>query len=366
MGKKMKKILAGAGIAVVLGMALMLAAQFSATGLFGAAMHEDYKLGLILPLTGHFSNYGLNGLNGAKMALEETPGIEILVEDDEGLPEKAASSAKKLIELDGVPALISFRSSTSAAIAPIAEQTKTVHLYSSSATDSAKKYAWVFSNYGGNMKEDCKEISGKLSEKTSFLGLNLDSSAECITELEKSGKNFGKYLYNASDKDFKTQITRLQAEQPEQLIIRADEKSLPLVLKQMKEMNYKPKQIICPQATASGCANKQTLSEYNEYFIGAIATDNYTTTSKEIIEFNKRYLEKYGAEPLDSTYSIYENTRIIVTLVKECRAEKECIKQRLSTGTFDGIENQVKFDANGVAMTKTKIFHFDGNKWISK
>ena len=352
-------------IGVVILAILLIGLTPQATGLFGANQQDNYKLGLVMPLTGHFSNYGLNGLNGAKMTLDGTTEIELFVENDEGTPEKAASSAKRLIEMENVSAIFSFRSSTSAAIAPIAEQTKTLHLYASSATESAKKYDWVFSNYGGTIKDDCKEIKKHLIENIVFVGLTLDSSMECISELEKNGKTFNKYLFNTEDKDFKSQITQIQAENLGQLIIRADEKSLPLILKQMKELNYKPKQIICPQATSSGCANKETLNEYAEYFTNAIATDNYTLDSKEIVEFNKKYFEKYGTQPLDSTYSVYENVKILTRILKECKGENECMKQKLLTETFQGIESQIKFDANGVAITKTKLFRFDGNKWVS-
>jgi len=71
------------------------------------------KIGLILPLTGASARLGQEVLHGALLALEEINEaggilgrkVELIIEDDEGNPDKCLSAAKKLIEVDKVDLL---------------------------------------------------------------------------------------------------------------------------------------------------------------------------------------------------------------------------------------------------------------------
>jgi len=71
------------------------------------------RIGYILPLTGVSARLGKEVLDGSLLALEEINAaggvlgrkIELIIEDDEGKPDKCLSAAKKLIETDKVDLL---------------------------------------------------------------------------------------------------------------------------------------------------------------------------------------------------------------------------------------------------------------------
>jgi ABC-type branched-subunit amino acid transport system substrate-binding protein len=181
-----KKIILGIlGVVVLAILAVAIVPQ--AIGMFGLeGTKEKYKIGVILPATGYFADYGKAALNGIEMAKQDFSNIELLVEDDAGENQQAATAAKKLSGIENVNALITFRSSISSTVAPIAEESKTPLIYSSTIIDPAKKNEYAFQNYA-NLREDCKELT-KITEKIALIGHNLDSTIACIQGIESNKK----------------------------------------------------------------------------------------------------------------------------------------------------------------------------------
>lgn len=92
---------------------------------------EPIKIGYIGPLTGEASSYGIDTINGVKLAIEEVNeagGIKgrpvtLLIEDTRCIGIEAAGAARKLIHVDKVSAIIGGQcSGETLAAAPIAEQ----------------------------------------------------------------------------------------------------------------------------------------------------------------------------------------------------------------------------------------------------
>ena len=95
----------------------LLLAACTNQGITGRVVQEPekYKIGIILPVSGHFVFYGEKIVQSIKIAEEKIPGLktdfEIIIEDDEGDVKKAASAANKLITIDKVDVLMTTRSS---------------------------------------------------------------------------------------------------------------------------------------------------------------------------------------------------------------------------------------------------------------
>jgi branched-chain amino acid transport system substrate-binding protein len=86
----------------------MLTMAMVLPGLAGAAERGPVRIGLPAPLTGGAAQLGLDMRNGFMMAIEEAGGqaagrkLEVLVEDDGGVPAQALTKARKLVESDKV------------------------------------------------------------------------------------------------------------------------------------------------------------------------------------------------------------------------------------------------------------------------
>jgi branched-chain amino acid transport system substrate-binding protein len=85
---------------------------------------ESPKIGVIIALSGPIAFTGTNIKNGMVIAQQESgrDASAVIYEDDQFIPRKAVDAAKKLIEIDKVRGLIVFGSSTSIAVAEIAER----------------------------------------------------------------------------------------------------------------------------------------------------------------------------------------------------------------------------------------------------
>ena len=93
------------------------------------------KIGAILPLTGDSAAWGEQGKYGIEIAVEEInykggingKKLEVVYEDSQAIPKNAVTSIQKLINVDKVSAVIGdIVSSTTLAMAPIAEKSQTV------------------------------------------------------------------------------------------------------------------------------------------------------------------------------------------------------------------------------------------------
>lgn len=118
--------------------ALLLLGSFSC----GQNETEEIHVGVVVPLTGPLSSNGLQMRNGMELALgeiNESPllggkEIRFIVEDSEGTPDGAERAYGKLIEQDGVVAVLGpFTSSATERIIPVAQQNKVVAFSPTSA-----------------------------------------------------------------------------------------------------------------------------------------------------------------------------------------------------------------------------------------
>lgn len=112
----------------------------------GSAAHaaDDIKIGMILPMSGPFSSYGQQILNGAQLYIQEhgdTIGdrkVTLIIKDDTGVaPEISRRSAQELIVQDKVDILAGFGLTPSAfAVAPLSTQAKVPTIVMNAATSS--------------------------------------------------------------------------------------------------------------------------------------------------------------------------------------------------------------------------------------
>jgi ABC-type branched-subunit amino acid transport system substrate-binding protein len=357
----------------ILGIALILVilifvffAISNKTALFSSesAMNSNYKIGIILPITGYFSDYGTQALNGLALAKEDFQSITILLEDDSGENEKAISAFQKLVTIDNIDAAITFRSGPSSAIAPVTQSSNTILLYSSSVTEPAKSNSNVFVNYL-NMYEDCKVLAKELKgKKGSFIGYNFESTQACIRAFEDQGNHIKAEFINPNELQYSTKIKKALMDKPDFLILRGDLKSIELILKEIKQQGFFGFQIICPHSYSAGCQKKETLEKYKDYFKASIGTEQYVGESKELLLFTERYKQKFNEEPGEWSFAVYENIKILSEALNYCKGETECVRNYITTHEFSGLEGKIKFNFERVIEKATNILIFDGNNWI--
>lgn len=124
---------------------LSIGATLFALGL-GSAAHaaETLKIGMVLPMSGPFSAYGQQILNGARLYLGQNGNklgdrpVELLVKDDTGVaPEVSKRAAQEFLVQDKVAILAGFGLTPSAfAVAPLSATAKVPMVVMNAATSS--------------------------------------------------------------------------------------------------------------------------------------------------------------------------------------------------------------------------------------
>ena len=108
---------------------------------------EEISVGVVIPLTGPLSSNGLQMENGMELARGRINGsslldgrkIRFIFEDSEGTPDGAEKAYTKLIEQDGVVAVLGpFTSSATERIIPIAQQNRVVAFSPTSAASKKR------------------------------------------------------------------------------------------------------------------------------------------------------------------------------------------------------------------------------------
>lgn len=109
------------------------------------------KVGVILPLSGEASSFGIAFKNGMDLAMDELPEpdrarVRFLFEDDQLSASKSVSALTKLTSHDGIDVAVNFSSGTANALAPIAERQKMVLVAAASDPKivSGRKYVFNF------------------------------------------------------------------------------------------------------------------------------------------------------------------------------------------------------------------------------
>ncbi len=100
------------------------------------------KIGVMLPLTGEISEFGVNSKYAIEIALEEHENspieFEVIFEDDTFTPSRAATLAHKFINVDKVDAVVTTFSPVGSAVAPLTEKAGVFHMSLSNASNIAK------------------------------------------------------------------------------------------------------------------------------------------------------------------------------------------------------------------------------------
>ncbi len=195
------------------------------------APNEQFRLGIILPLSGDLASLGENGKNGAELAYSllatSTQNKLILeYEDDQFKPQNTVSAFNKLVASDKVDAVVCLASGPCNAIAPIAEEEKVpligiasdpnlqrnkkfvVRLEISPATEATKLLEYI-------QQKNYQRIASIVAEqdgiKAGYANLEIDNLY--------SSRETAKEFVQPDARDFRTIITKLLAQKPKVIFI---------------------------------------------------------------------------------------------------------------------------------------------------
>jgi len=309
---------------------------------------EPISIGFIGVLSGDGSSYGLPIKDAISMAVAEindTGGIngrdlKIIYEDAKCDNKEATIVTQKLINVDGVKVILGgLCSGETIAAAPIAESNKVILFsYGSSSPDITNAGDYVFRNFPSDATSGNKmaELAYKKGWKKVALLVESTDYAQAIKNVfvnrfeTLGGEILLDESFTSDSTDFKTQITKIKAANPDVLYFLPQTPESGLVgLKQIREQGIEAKifsnELISSaelieteglvegafyaepafddnQALAQQFLNKYNAKFGNDYDLPAF----YLASGYDAVYIIKEQLEKYGENPDKIKAGLYQ------------------------------------------------------------
>ena len=350
----------------------------------GCSQNEQViKVGSIGPLTGASSNGGTDELRGKQMAIDEYneaggyKGIKIKLfsEDDASEPSQSATAVTKLITQDQVVAILGAHNSSctladmevvakygvpmitpgSTAVAVTASNNKWITRACPMDTLQAGaliSYIDEHANYskiGVIYVNDDVGISGNkaITEAANAIGITVQSES-----------------FGVDDTDMTAQVSSLKAGGVEALFLWCQYTPGAMIMKQSRNMDWD-----VPFYSYTGTIHQDTFELSDGAYVGTINSVPFIPTSDDpqIIDFVKRYNDRYGRDPSQNSARAYDATWILLKAIDQAgydNAEKlqEAIR---NTVEYDGLQGNITIDPdNGEYKGEVMIVRaVEGGSW---
>ena len=326
------------------------------------AQKEPFVIGALLPLTGATAipaEYSKQGYDLALKEINKEGGIndrllKIIYEDTQCKPDKAVSAAQKLITIDHVPVLLGpVCSSDAMAVAPIAEESKTIMLVSVASTPKLKTAGdYLFRNRNSGEKDSY--VMAEYARNTLYadtaaiLYLNLDNGLGYMKSFKERFEKLGGQIvaaesYERESTDYRTSLLKIQEAKPDVLYL-AGQENLGLIVKQMRELGIDIP-IIGP-VTIQVDALIQDAGEAAEGIVYSSPFDPAISPKMEI--FDQKFQKTFG-KPADAHAAhSYDMLKIMAPILRKCETNTLCIKHELyNVQGHDGVAGETSFDSFG-------------------
>jgi len=335
---------------------------------------KEIQIGWIGPLTGDLGYYGLMIKKASDLAAEEINSdggingyrLKIIYHDDVLDPKKGVSSFLKLVTMNKVPLVIQAAgSSVMLAEAPLAERHKVV-LISPTCSNPKIKFAgdyvfrtWPSDNYQGVSLAEFV-FSNMKKSKIAVLYLNNDYGIGVKEEFIKRFKTLGGEIcasegFEESASDFRSQLTKIIAAEPEAIFLSSHYKEGALLIKQAKELGIKVQTV-----ASDACYAPEFLSLSGGASEGCIVSNLYWNPSSKdpvVKSFVEKFREKYGQAPEVYGAAGYDCIKVVAFAMKKGGATSDEIKKALyQMRGYKGVTGEITFDNYGEIAKNYDLF----------
>jgi branched-chain amino acid transport system substrate-binding protein len=340
-----------------------LALTFLTAGLAWGAP-EPIKLGTVLRLS-IGAEHGIPSRRGVEMAVAEVNKaggingrpVELIVEDEKDSPAASVNAVQKLINVDKVAAIVGpMTSGGMMAAGKIANDAKVVEISPTATTPK-------LSGYGDYLYRGCSRIDKQAQVLTDYVVKNWKPKtvailfsnepygkgcADLFTQFfEKSGiKVVATESFMRGSRDFKAQLTKIKAANPDILFIPGYTPETAPAAAQARQLGMQQKILgvygdmdpVYIQLAGAGAEGHVIGGEYDE---------NYDTPKNKAFKKNYEELAKKNNDPYNIMFAAlhYDAASLLLDGMKKNGPTSEGIKKYLDTvKDFDGVTGKLSFN----------------------
>lgn len=315
----------------------------------GAAAEDTLKIGFFGPLTEKFSGLGLDAKKGADLAIKQANAaggidgkkIELITYDDRGNRTEAVAVSRKMIEQDGVHAIVSGSLSlTSIAAAPIINELKVpmVSAYSNAVgvvkgNDYVFRWASVADVQGWIMGHHAVQENGfkrfALLMQDEEYGRGIINGAEKALE-KLGGEVVYKKAFPPTEREFRSIMTEIRSLKVDAVLMSGFGPPLTAAGRQGYELKVFPEAQFYVGCDLNEIDWFRGIGEHGDGTIGTlefITPTDHPFTQEFMAAFEKEYGEDIITHEAGLTY---DAVRLLIDAAKRGGIDREGIRKALA------------------------------------
>lgn len=315
-----------------------------ALGLVGALLvgcakrQNELLIGEYGSLTGTTATFGISTKNGIELYMDNvnsaggiagTP-IRVIVEDDQSRPEEAATAVNKLVDQDGVIAVLGeVASSRSMAAAPICQQAGVPMITPSSTNpkvteigDYIFRACYIDPFQGQMIAKSAKETLG-FTRAAVLRDTKNDYSVGLANFFSEAFQALGGTIvadeaYGEGDQDFKAQLTVIKSKKPQVLVVPGYYTEVGLIARQSRELG-----LDVPLLGGDGWDSDRLIEIGQTALEGSCFINHYYPgdPNPAVQRFVEAYRARYNATPDALAALAYDAAGVLVSALTALQQE---------------------------------------------
>jgi branched-chain amino acid transport system substrate-binding protein len=341
-------------------------------------------VGHVTSLTGDTATFGESSNNGVKLAIDEVNAaggvkgrkIALEVMDTQGKPEETATAATRLITEKKVMLILGeLGSSRTLALAPIADTHRIPAITPASTSpkitkDGEKTRPYMFrvcfiDPFQGTVMAKFARQHVKAARAAIVRDVGNDYSVGLADFFARTFKELGGEIvadvsYKGGDQDFKAQLTKVKAANPDLVYLPGYYTDVALVGRQARELGLK-----VPFAGGDGWDSTKLYEIAQGALDGSFFSNHYTheNPAPVVQEFSRRYKAAYGTTPDAFGALGYDAARLAVDAMNRAAeltptAIRDAIEQ---TSGLQGVTGTIRLDADHNPVKSAVILGVEKN-----
>lgn len=346
----------------VLASVVMIGSLFAGCGAKGSS--NEIKIGAVFPLTGGAATYGKSSQKGLDLKVKEINAkggingkkIKVIYEDDENKPQTSSNAVQKLINNEGVVAIVGPTTSGCATAAgPIATSSRIPAITGTATSEDVtiKGGEYVFRGCfidPSQSKVLAKYAADTLKAKTAAMlyDVGSDYSKGLADAFKKKfeaegGKIIASETYNTNDTDFNAQLTKIKPLNADVLLLPDYYNTVGLIAKQAKNDGIKSVLL-----GGDGWDSPELFKIGGDAVNGAIFTDHYSPddTAQKVVDFKKNFESEYKSTPDSFAALTYDAADILFKAIQKAGStDGTKIKEALAKTNDTFVCGKITFDS---------------------
>lgn len=370
----------------------------------GGESGDDMVVGTLVTLTGEFGSWGEDHTTNFELAAEDInaagalPGgaeLTLVVEDESPTAEGAVRAAQKMVEVNGVSAIVGPSSTAMVALEPIAVRNQIPIISPAAGTVRLDTVGgeWLFRTYPSDSAEGAAIATYAVDngfETMSILALNEESPQGIVKVVEErfteaGGEIAARVDFDSGQPSYQAQVSEALSADPDMLYLAAGEESGTTIIREIRQAGFDGTMGVNGDLTSPGflkdvgadlmqdaCGGQATPDESTDLFAEYAAEykevaneDTYVTMPNAYDALTIIALAAVAGGSTDGA-TIQENLRDVAGPPGVEVTSFEEGAEALEDGEeidYSGPSGVIDFDETGTSPLPFSIYCVDSGKW---